>query len=89
MRDASGMAVFGLEASAQPQDWAGVKGIRSEFEELPPEACTRRRTFPSSTYPGGPGGSGLFQTALQFQVHRFPHLQDPSVQTFSSSGPHC
>lgn len=42
MRDAWGVAVFRLGASAQPRAWGrGGGGIRSEFEELPPEACSR------------------------------------------------
>lgn len=44
MRDAGGVAVFGLGTSAQPQE-RGRRGdgIRSEFAELPPEACSRFR----------------------------------------------
>lgn len=101
MRDAWGVAVFRLGASAQLRAWGGGGGgIRSEFEELPPEACSR---LPAETprgrsapHPHRPPTRSPSETRWDGMVPKrpkthspLPHLQAPSVQTFASSGPLC
>lgn len=99
MRDARGVAVFRLGASAQPRAWGrGGGGIRSELEELPPEACSRLRAeTPRGREPPPPPNRpptqrdqvGLDCSDAPEKPLAIPHLQAPGVQTFAASGPLC
>lgn len=78
MRGAWGPAVFGLRTRAQPQDWGrGGDGIRSEFEEVPPEACSRRgaETNPAASSFSSPSLPRPGETEREWTVPKSPEIQ--------------